>query len=187
MSKKKFNEAEFKEFCKEAIPHIEALQKLLEDRDMENLGSLNFSADGYVTFSVYDTGWELGRLRKGEFTMRHEIGLEESMKTLDVKTNYRTYKECFLRVERYWHDGSISLTIWNQNDGCVARVTTCLVDHSLREDEAYVDANNCPWAVAFLEKNGFAKRTGKKRRSGYCEYPLMKFDTTKMLMYEEVR
>ena len=80
-----------------------------------------------------------------------------------------------------------SLTIWNQNDGCVARVTTCLVDHSLREDEAYVDANNCPWAVAFLEKNGFAKRTGKKRRSGYCEYPLMKFDTTKMLMYEEVR
>lgn len=50
------------------------------------------------------------------------------MKTLDVKTNYRTYKECFLRVERYWHDGSISLTIWNQNDGCVARVTTCLVD-----------------------------------------------------------
>lgn len=87
------------------------------------------------------------------------------MKTLDVKTNYRTYKECFLRVERYWHDGSISLTIWNQNDGCVARVTTCLVDHSLREDEAYVDANNCPWAVAFLEKNGFAKRTGKKRRS----------------------
>ena len=72
MSKKKFNEAEFKEFCKEAI-----LQKLLEDRNMENLGSLNFSADGYVTFSVYDTGWELGRLRKGEFTMRHEIGLEE--------------------------------------------------------------------------------------------------------------
>lgn len=109
------------------------------------------------------------------------------MKTLDVKINYRTYKECFLRVERYWHDGSISLTIWNQNDGCVARVTTCLADHSLREDEAYVDANNCPWAVAFLEKNGFAKRTGKKRRSGYCEYPLMKFDTTKMLMYEEVR
>ena len=72
MSKKKFNEAEFKEFCKEAIPHIEALQKLLED-----LGSLSFSADGYVTFSVYDTGWELGRLRKGEFTVRHEIGLEE--------------------------------------------------------------------------------------------------------------
>ena len=71
MSKKKFNEAEFKEFCKEA------LQKLLEKRDMENLGNLNFSADGYVTFSVYDTGWELGRLRKGEFTMRHEIGLEE--------------------------------------------------------------------------------------------------------------
>lgn len=39
----------------------------------------------------------------------------------------------------------------------------------------------------YTKLNGFAKRTGKKRRSGYCEYPLMKFDTTKMLMYEEVR
>ena len=77
MSKKKFNEAEFKEFCKEAIPQSEALQKLLEDRDMENLGSLSFSADGYVAFNVYDTGWKLVRLRKGEFTVRHEIGLEE--------------------------------------------------------------------------------------------------------------
>lgn len=76
MSKKKFNEAEFKEFCKEAIPHIEALQKLLENRDMKNLGSLTFSADGYVSFSVYDTGWELGRTSQGAFTMRHEIGLE---------------------------------------------------------------------------------------------------------------
>ena len=62
MSKKKFNEAEFKEFCKEAIPHIEALQKLLEDRDMENLGSMSFSADVYAAFNVYDNGWELVRL-----------------------------------------------------------------------------------------------------------------------------
>ena len=48
-----------------------------EQKDMENLGSLSFSADGYVAFNVYDTGWELVRLRKGEFTVRHEIGLEE--------------------------------------------------------------------------------------------------------------
>ena len=41
MSKKKFNEAEFKEFCKEAIPHIEALQKLLEKRHGEP-GELEF-------------------------------------------------------------------------------------------------------------------------------------------------
>ena len=44
---------------------------------MENLGSLSFSADGYEAFNVYDTGWELVRLRKGEFAVRHEIGLEE--------------------------------------------------------------------------------------------------------------
>ena len=62
---------------------------------------------------------------------------------------------------------------------------TCLCDHSLAEDEAYVDTNNCPWAVALLEENGFAERTGRTRRSGYCEYPAMKFDRSKMAEFEE--
>lgn len=77
MEVKKLSEAEIKEICREAIPHIEALQKLLKDREMNNLGSLTFSADGYVTFSVYDTGWELAKSVEGEYCLKHEIGLEE--------------------------------------------------------------------------------------------------------------
>lgn len=107
------------------------------------------------------------------------------MKTLYVRTEYKVYKDCFLRVGRYWSDGSISVTIWNKNDGCIASVTTSLNDHSLREDEAYVDTNNCPWAVLFLERNGFAKRTGIEGRSGYCKYPVMMFNRKKMEEYEE--
>lgn len=47
--------------------------------------------------------------------------------------------------------------------------------------------NNCPWAVELLEENGFAERTGRTRRSGYCEYPAMKFDRSKMAEFEEGR
>ena len=82
-------------------------------------------------------------------------------------------------------DNSVAVEIYNRWDGPIARVTTCLCDHSLAEDEAYVDTNNCPWAVALLEENGFAERTGRTRRSGYCEYPAMKFDRSKMAEFEE--
>ena len=94
------------------------------------------------------------------------------MASLNVKTEY---------VE----DNSVAVEIYNRWDGPIARVTTCLCDHSLAEDEAYVDTNNCPWAVALLEENGFAERTGRTRRSGYCEYPAMKFDRSKMAEFEE--
>ena len=93
--------------------------------------------------------------------------------------------DCKLRVGKYVEDNSVAVEIYNRWDGPIARVTTCLCDHSLAEDEAYVDTNNCPWAVALLEENGFAERTGRTRRSGYCEYPAMKFDRSKMAEFEE--
>lgn len=109
------------------------------------------------------------------------------MAFLNVKTSYAEYKECWLRIGRYCADDSMAIEIWNREDGPIARVTTCLCDHSLAEDEAYVDTNNCPWAVELLEENGFAERTGRARKSGYCEYPAMKFDRSKMVEFEEER
>ena len=57
-------------------------------------------------------------------------------------------------------------------------------DSLLAENEAYVDTNNCPWVVNFLETKGLAKSTGRMRRSGYCTYPAMKFDREKMEEFE---
>ena len=48
-----------------------------------------------------------------------------------------------------------------------------------RQDEprfAYVDTNNCPWVLEFLEDNHIAKPTGIYAPSGYCVYPLYEFD-----------
>lgn len=107
------------------------------------------------------------------------------MTSLNVKTEYSEYKDCKLRVGKYVEDNGVAVEIYNRWDGPIARVTTCLCDHSLAEDEAHVDTNNCPWAVALLEENGFAERTGRTRRSGYCEYPAMKFERSKMAEFEE--
>lgn len=109
------------------------------------------------------------------------------MKVFDVKTSYSEYKDCYLKAGKYVEDGSVAVELWNRYDGPIARVTTCLCDPLLDDDESYIDTNNCPWAVKLLEEKGFAKRTGRTRKSGYCEYPAMKFDRDKMREYEEER
>lgn len=102
------------------------------------------------------------------------------MALLEVKTSYATYTDCTLRVGQYQMDGSIAVEIFSRREGPVARITVCLCDSALAENEAYVDTNNCPWVVDFLEAKGLAKSTGRTRRSGYCIYPSMKFDREKM-------
>lgn len=104
---------------------------------------------------------------------------------LNVKTNYSVYKNCMLRLGRYMLDESLAVEIYNRQDGEIARLTTCLCDPTLPEDVAYVDTNNCPWAVTFLEENGLAEKTGKTKRSGYCVYPAMRFNREKIAQFEE--
>ena len=41
---------------------------------------------------------------------------------------------------------------------------------------AAIDTNNCPWAEKFLTDNKLAADTGRKVRSGFCTYPIYKFD-----------
>lgn len=56
------------------------------------------------------------------------------MTSLNVKTEYSEYKDCKLRVGKYVEDNSVAVEIYNRWDGPIARVTTCLCDHSLAED-----------------------------------------------------
>lgn len=107
------------------------------------------------------------------------------MAALKVETSYAVYENCTLRVAEYQADGSMAVEIFSRQEGPVARLTVCLCDPTLTKDEAYVDTNNCPWAVAFLEENGLAERTGKMRASGYCIYPAMKFNREIMAQFEE--
>lgn len=48
---------------------------------------------------------------------------------------------------------------------------------------AFIDTNNCPWAEEFLKKNEIGTPTGIYGRSGWCSYPLYRFNIDKIPLY----
>lgn len=96
-----------------------------------------------------------------------------------LRTEFGIYEDVYLQVGKYQADNSIAIQVWNR-DGPIATLTVCLCDRSLGENEAYIDMNNCPWAVDFIEQAGLGKKTGRIGHSGYCTYPVVKFDMQKV-------
>ena len=93
-----------------------------------------------------------------------------------VETNYRIYENVFLRVERYMADSSLCILLYNRDYAAIAKLTTCLHDKSLKDNEAYIDTNNCPWAIDFINNYALGVLTGKKKVSGYYTYPVVRFN-----------
>ena len=80
-------------------------------------------------------------------------------------------------------DGGLAIAMDYLDDefGCMlpfARLTVNLGRQN--NGYAYVDTNNCPWAEDFIKENGLGEFTGKICRSGFCEYPLYKFNMEKI-------
>lgn len=66
-----------------------------------------------------------------------------------------------------------------------ATLTTNL--HPLYGDNlAYIDTNNCSWAVEFIKKYKLGKPTGKTMQSGFCTYPLYEMDVKELKKYAGV-
>lgn len=99
---------------------------------------------------------------------------------MTLRTEFRVYKSVYLQAGRYKADNSVAIQAWNRQDGLIASFTVCLCDKSLGEGESYIDTNNCPWAIDFIEQEGLGQRTGRIGRSGYCTYPVVKFDMQKV-------
>lgn len=62
-------------------------------------------------------------------------------------------------------------------------LTVRIGDKPLPDYHAYVDTNNMPEAPGFISKYGLGKPTGDIARSGFCIYPLYKFDKDKLAEY----
>ena len=93
-----------------------------------------------------------------------------------IETYFATYENVFLGTSRYRADNSLYIGAWNEADGPITDITVCLNDKNLKENEAYVDTNNFPEAISFIEKYKLGKPTGLLGFSGYCCYPLVEFD-----------
>jgi len=92
----------------------------------------------------------------------------------------------FLSTEQYEMSGSLAVEVYEiPADGGEPEyfdtITVALPDSIFIEDEdvAYIDTNNCSWAVKMLKKMKLAKDTGDWSRSGFCTYPLYKFNLNK--------
>ena len=97
-----------------------------------------------------------------------------------LKTQFATYKNCFTQCARYSADNSLCVDLFNFEDGPIARLTVCLDDHGLADNESYLDTNNVPEAVSFVEENGLGTVTGRMGYSGFCAYPIVSWDMDKL-------
>lgn len=87
--------------------------------------------------------------------------------TMDAYLRAGEYRNGTLAVELFADDGE-GWEPW-------ATLTVNLGAPEQDETRAFLDTNNCKWAVRFLEDNGLAQPTYLWRPSGYCEYPLYEF------------
>lgn len=106
------------------------------------------------------------------------------MATLVVDTGTSIYMDCMLIVDKYETDGSMFVKIWSREKGLIATITECLNQPNLAEDEAYVDYDNYPWVIEFLESNEIAEVVGVKIKDNIHHYPLVKFYKDKIAKFE---
>jgi len=100
-----------------------------------------------------------------------------------IESQYATYDNVFLLIGSYLADGSLNIRVCNYEDGAIATITKCLCDFELEPNENYIDTNNCPWLIDFIEEYGLGKLTGKTGESGYCTYPVVRFDMDVLKKY----
>jgi len=105
------------------------------------------------------------------------------MQGLTVETYGMIYPNCRLTYDFFIADSSLALNVVTKNGEAVARITVCLDRLDVHEDEGYVDTNNCPWAEEFIKKYKLGSPTGKYKSSGFCIYPLYKFDMDEIQKY----
>ena len=82
----------------------------------------------------------------------------------------------------YTYGGGLAVIAITPEGETFAVLTVNLESFDLNGDEeyAFVDTNNNTWAEEFLIKNDIAQPTLIKIPQGFCEYPLYKFDLTKL-------
>ena len=93
--------------------------------------------------------------------------------------SYGAVYEVFPKRTTYVNNGNLAVVLKDENDGPFATLTVNLSE-KLAEDCAYVDTNNCPFAERFILGNKLGEPTGRFGFSGYCCYPLYKFNLSKI-------
>ena len=83
-----------------------------------------------------------------------------------------------LRKAAYRFGNTLAVIMDEVESGDEYGVLTVNLSHEIQDGyAAFVDTNNIPGIVTWLEEQGIARNTGFLGRSGFYTYPLMLFDT----------
>ena len=92
-----------------------------------------------------------------------------------MQKEYQFRGERYYLVPRFYGNGWLALTLEQVDD----RQNSVVLSVNLEEmdalglpDRTFVDVNNYPDAMEFLQANGLATDSRYKRRSGFVEYPM---------------
>ena len=105
-----------------------------------------------------------------------------------MKRRYLYYAglKCTACRTTYSNNGRLAIMLRTKDikyDGgpVFGKVTVNLDDGlDLEPEYAYLDTNNCPGIEECMMESGLAAPTGMYCRSGYCRYPLYKFDLNRI-------
>ena len=101
---------------------------------------------------------------------------------MKIKNAYDPSKEYEVKIERtrYANNNNLAVQLICE-DGEPYGMLTVNLDSNLPEDMAYVDTNNIPDAEDFIERNGLGTKTNFTKVSGFCIYPLYRFNLDKLI------
>ena len=87
-------------------------------------------------------------------------------------------------VSTYHYGGGLRISLWDEKAGPFTTLTVNLEGYDVKEkfgdNYAFVDTNNFPEAEEFIKKHKLGEFTGLGGVSGYCTYPLYKFDLERL-------
>ena len=94
-----------------------------------------------------------------------------------------TTQQVILSIRSYPND-NIGIQLFS-DDGPYATLTTNIQE--LPKGEAAIDVNNFPAGIEFINKYQLGEPVeGKVLRSGYCTYPVYKFNLEKLKEYADI-
>lgn len=96
-----------------------------------------------------------------------------------VTTDYGTFNVEAFRAS-YHNNGTLAVSLKTTDGEPFCTLTVNLVDGIASDEYQYVDTNNCPWALDFIESNGLGVSTGITTSSGFWQYPLVRFNIDKI-------
>ena len=82
----------------------------------------------------------------------------------------------YLEATRYANNGMLAVIMFNVNGEPYGAITVNLCSLLQSYEKAFIDENNIPGIGEWLVSNNIAEPLHTYQSSGYCSYPLYKFN-----------